>query len=53
LNVKKIATYYLFNKSIANLLFFNILDCGYFNKKGIKRLTVFNVIIDFVKFYGL
>ena len=51
--LKKKATYYLFIKSIANLLFFNVLDCGYFNKKGIKRLTVFNVIIDFVKFYGL
>jgi len=50
LNVKKIATYYLFDKSIAYLLFFNVLDCGYFNEKGMKGLTVFNVIIDFVKF---
>jgi len=50
LNVKKIETYCLFDKNIENLLFFNVLDCGYFKKKGIKRLTVFNVIIDFIKF---
>jgi hypothetical protein len=49
-NVKKIATYYLFNKRVVNLLFFNLLNYGYFNEKGMKRLTVFNVIIDFVKF---
>ena len=52
-NVKKIATYYLFNKRVVNLLFFNLLNYGYFNEKGMKGLTVFNVIIDFVKFYGL
>ena len=50
LNVKKIVTYCLFNKRVVNLIFFNLLNYGYFNEKGMKRLTVFNVIIDFIKF---